>query len=76
MAHVSANRRAIENSSKESLMDADTSTSLVEQGDLVDELREHRPDHPALARLRQRMVNSEEQQITSYNRMHHRHNRS
>jgi len=76
MAHVSENRRAIKNSSRESQVNADAATSLAEQGNLVDELREHRPEHPALARLRQRMVNSEEQQITSYNRMHHRHNRS
>jgi hypothetical protein len=57
-------------------MDAETATPVATQEGLVDELRDHRPEHPALARLHQRMINSEDQQITSYDRMHHRHNRS
>lgn len=57
-------------------MAPETATSVATQGDLAEELREHRPEHPALARLHQRMVDSEDQQITSYDRMHHRHNRS
>jgi hypothetical protein len=57
-------------------MDSEVATSVATQADLVEELRERQPEHPALARLHQRMVNSEDQQITSYDRMHHRHNRS
>lgn len=57
-------------------MAPETATPVATQGGLAEELREHLPEHPALARLHQRMVNSEGQQITSYDRMHHRHNRS
>jgi hypothetical protein len=57
-------------------MDADSASSLAQQGSLVDELREHRPDHPVLARVHHRLIDTEDQQITSYDRMHHRHNRS
>ena len=64
------------NMDTEAAMDADSATPLVQHDSLVDELREHRPEHPALARVHHRLINSEDQQITSYNRMHHRHNRS
>lgn len=57
-------------------MDADSATSLAQQTSLVDELREHLPEHPVLARVHNRLIDTEDQQITSYDRMHHRHNRS
>lgn len=38
-------------------MAPETATSVAPQGDLAEELREHRPEHPALARLHQRMAN-------------------
>jgi hypothetical protein len=57
-------------------MDADAASSLAGQGSLVDELREYRPEHPVLARVHHRLIDTEDQQITSYDRMHHRHNRS
>lgn len=57
-------------------MDADSGTFFAQEPNLADELREHRPDHPVLARVHQRLVDVEDQQITSYDRMHHRHNRS
>lgn len=72
----SAFPRIFENRIVRDTMAPKTATSVATQGDLAEELREHRPEHPALARLHQRMVNSEDQQITSYDRMHHRHNRS
>ena len=42
-------------------------------------LREDRPQHPALARVHDQIVAIGEREtgsITSYDRMHHRHNRS
>ncbi len=56
--------------------DADSASSLAQRASLVDELREHLPDHPVLARVHSRLIDTEDQQITSYDRMHHRHNRS
>jgi hypothetical protein len=44
--------------------------------DIIDELKSSRPAHPALARLHDRLVGATpEREITSYDRMHHRHNR-
>ncbi len=44
--------------------------------DILAELRASRPLHPALGRLHDRLVGaSSEHEITSYDRMHHRHNR-
>lgn len=44
--------------------------------DVLAELKASRPLHPALGRLHDRLVGaSSEREITSYDRMHHRHNR-
>ena len=44
--------------------------------DIVDELQSSRPAHPALGRLHDRLVGvTPQREITSYDRMHHRHNR-
>lgn len=58
-------------------MDA-VSSSAEEQAemDVVVELTASRPEHPALGRLHDRLIGaSSEREITSYDRMHHRHNR-
>jgi hypothetical protein len=40
------------------------------------ELTASKPEHPALGRLHDRLTGeSSEHEITSYDRMHHRHNR-
>lgn len=57
-------------------MDSATVDLPMLQEDLVEELRTQRPVHPALGRVHDRLVNAEELVITSYDRMHHRHNRS
>jgi hypothetical protein len=49
-------------------------------GSATAQLRALHPEHPALARLRERLDReasspSASQEITSYDRMHHRHNR-
>lgn len=44
--------------------------------DILTEMKASRPLHPALGRLHDRLVGaSSEREITSYDRMHHRHNR-
>jgi hypothetical protein len=44
--------------------------------DILEELKASRPLHPALGRLHDRLVGvASEREITSYDRMHHRHNR-
>ena len=44
--------------------------------DILAELKASRPLHPVLGRLHDRLVGaSSEREITSYDRMHHRHNR-
>ena len=57
----------------------DTAPSSAEEQSEVDvlvELTASRPEHPALGRLHDRLVGvSAEREITSYDRMHHRHNR-
>lgn len=57
-------------------MDADSTGFPAQEASLADELREHRPDHPVLVRVHHQLIDAEDQQITSYDRMHHRHNRS
>lgn len=53
-----------------------TSTEEQSEVDVLTELTASRPEHPALARLHDRLVGtSSEREITSYDRMHHRHNR-
>jgi hypothetical protein len=52
--------------------------SLVEEPevDILEELKASRPLHPALGRLHDRLVGvASAREITSYDRMHHRHNR-
>jgi hypothetical protein len=39
-------------------------------------LQRRRPIHPALARAHDQLTRTEPAEITSYDRMHHRHNRS
>jgi hypothetical protein len=51
-------------------------TTVEPQQGMTSELTQRRPRHPALARLHDRLVGAKSQQITSYDRMHHRHNRS
>ena len=54
------------------------SSSMGEQPevDVMMELTASRPEHPALGRLHDRLTGeSSEREITSYDRMHHRHNR-
>ena len=55
-----------------------TQTDSATDEQVVDALRAHPQRHPALARLRQNLVGdgSSSQVITSYDRQHHRHNRS
>lgn len=49
---------------------------LMDEVDVMMELTASRPEHPALGRLHDRLVGaSSEREITSYDRMHHRHNR-
>ena len=44
--------------------------------DILEELKSSRPVHPALGRLHDRLVGTtSEREITSYDRMHHRHSR-
>jgi len=57
-------------------MDHASISSPMAQDDLLLDLREESPAHPALRRLRERIVDADSQQITSYDRMHHRHSRS
>ena len=57
-------------------MDGATSDSVMLQEDLVEDLRAQRPAHPALSRVHDRLVGAQSMPITSYDRMHHRHNRS
>lgn len=52
--------------------------SLVEEPevDILEELKASRPLHPALGRLHDRLVGmASTREITSYDRMHHRHSR-
>ena len=57
----------------------DTASSSAEdhaEVDVLTELTASRPEHPALGRLHDRLIGSSpEREITSYDRMHHRHNR-
>ena len=44
--------------------------------ELVAEVLASRPEHPALARLHDSLLQTDsDREITSYDRMHHRHNR-
>lgn len=52
------------------------SESITNQG-LAPTLQQHTPAHPALSRLRAKLVEtSGVQVISAYDRMHHRHSRS
>lgn len=45
--------------------------------ELMPKLKQISPEHPALSRMRAKMMQSSGvQAITAYDRMHHRHNRS
>lgn len=45
--------------------------------ELLPTLRQYAPEHPALSRMRAKMMQTAGvQAITAYDRMHHRHNRS
>ena len=45
--------------------------------ELVPTLQQYAPEHPALSRMRAKLMESSGVQvITAYDRMHHRHNRS
>lgn len=57
-------------------MDHTSTSSFVTEDNPLSDLRGESPAHPALRRLHERITNAESQQITSYDRMHHRHNRS
>jgi hypothetical protein len=63
-----------------SLTTSDRAVDQVEltSDELVHLLRKFNPKHPALNRVRARLLSSEgtEAAITSYDRMHHRHSRS
>lgn len=51
--------------------------SVQANQELLNKVKQHIPEHPALNRMRSKiMQNSESQSITDYSRMHHRHNRS
>jgi hypothetical protein len=53
-----------------------SANSLTPQ-DLLPTLRQYAPEHPALSRMRAKLMqNSGVQAISAYDRMHHRHNRS
>ena len=57
--------------------DADARTALAEPGEDSVSLTGSRPTHPALARAHDAVTGrSDHSEITSYDRMHHRHNRS
>jgi hypothetical protein len=56
----------------------ESAPSLVDEPkvDILEELRASRPLHPALGRLHDHLVGvASAREITSYDRMHHRHNR-
>lgn len=57
-------------------MDHVNSVDIISQENLAEDIRDHRPVHPALSRLHDRMIGAEREPLTSYSRMHHRHNRS
>jgi len=57
-------------------MDDPASGVLAPDREFADVIRAHRPEHPVLAHLHDRMAGLEADSITSYDRMHHRHNRS
>jgi hypothetical protein len=45
--------------------------------ELMPSLRQYAPEHPALSRMRAKLMQSAGTQVISaYDRMHHRHNRS
>ena len=53
------------------------SPAALSPQDLLPTLRQYAPEHPALSRMRPKvMQNSGVQAISAYDRMHHRHNRS
>lgn len=55
----------------------DTANLLNTTTELLPKLQQHAPNHPALSRMRDKLMqNSGVQAITAYDRMHHRHNRS
>lgn len=55
----------------------DVADSVVEDADLRAKVVVRRPQHPALARLHDQIAGGAKPgEITSYDRMHHRHNRS
>lgn len=57
--------------------DADGRSALVESSEDAVSLAGSRPTHPALARAHDAVTGrSDHSEITSYDRMHHRHNRS
>lgn len=60
------------------MIDDDTEVSPTDDLDVLEVLRDLTPEHPALARLRGDLIagSTADQTITSYDRMHHRHNRS
>jgi hypothetical protein len=60
----------------EAIVDDVDGTTQEQQPELSSLLRGHRPEHPALARAHDRLASAENQVITSYDRMHHRHSRS
>ncbi len=48
-----------------------------QSSELLSKIKQHTPEHPALNRMRSKVFQSQGvQQITAYDRMHHRHNRS
>ena len=54
-----------------------TVNPMQQNQDLFTKIKQKAPAHPALSRMREKMMQqSESQSITDYSRMHHRHNRS
>ncbi|MFB9843902.1 YhhA family cyclophane-containing RiPP [Mucilaginibacter ginsenosidivorans] len=56
---------------------ATSQSSIVSAPELLPKLQQNTSEHPALSRMRAKMMQaSGVQAITAYDRMHHRHNRS
>jgi len=52
-------------------------SSKNSSGELLPKFQQHAPAHPALSRMKEKLMQtSGVQSITAYDRMHHRHNRS
>lgn len=62
---------------KSSLTNAELHQPISANLGLLSKVKQHVPEHPALSRMRAKMMQSSGVQVISaYDRMHHRHSRS